>query len=51
MARTINQQDDVSIVELAKLKVNQAVPPGVMEADVPPDWTVDVQKLAQENHR
>jgi hypothetical protein len=51
MARTVNQQDDVSIVELVKVKLNQEPPKEVFDAQAPAGWQVQVEELKPEIRR
>ena len=51
MARTVNQQDDISIVELVNVKLNQAPPANVFEPQAPAGWVVQVEQLPAENRR
>jgi hypothetical protein len=51
LARTVNQQDDVSIVELVNVKLNQPAPQGVFDAQVPEGWKLQEQNLPAENRR
>jgi outer membrane lipoprotein-sorting protein len=51
MARTVNQQDDISIVELANVKLNQDPPANVFEPQPPEGWDVTVEQLPAENRR
>ena len=51
MARTINQQDDVSIVELVNVKLNQEPPKDVFDAQAPAGWQVQVEELKPEIRR
>lgn len=51
MARTVNAQEDVSLVRLINVKVNGTLPAAVMDAAVPEGWKQDVQELAGENRR
>jgi hypothetical protein len=51
MARTVNQQDDVSVVELVDVKVNEEPPADVFDAQAPDGWAVTVEELRQEIRR
>jgi hypothetical protein len=51
LARTVNQQDDISIVELVHVKLNQPPPANVFDAQAPAGWTVQVEQLPAENRR
>jgi outer membrane lipoprotein-sorting protein len=51
MARTVNQQDDISIVELVNVKLNQEPPANVFESQAPSGWEVTVEQLPAENRR
>jgi hypothetical protein len=51
LARTVNQQDDVSIVEMVNVKLNQAPPANVFESEAPAGWAVQVEQLPAENRR
>ena len=51
MARAVNRQGDVSLVLLLNVKLNQPIPPGVMDAAVPEGWEEHVEELKAENRR
>jgi hypothetical protein len=51
MARTVNQQDDISIVELVNVKLNQEPPKDVFDAQAPAGWQVQVEELKPEIRR
>jgi hypothetical protein len=51
MARTINQQGDVSIVWLDKVRTNQPVPEGVLDVTAPPGWNVHIDDFQAKNGR
>jgi outer membrane lipoprotein-sorting protein len=47
MARTVNQADDVSLVELTGVTLNQTVPTDVMDAKSPTGWEERVEEMAE----
>lgn len=51
MARTVTPQGDVSLVQLANVKVNQSVPADALDTRTPEGWKQDVQELPPENRR
>jgi outer membrane lipoprotein-sorting protein len=51
MARTVNQQDDVSVVELVDVKLNGEPPAEVFDAQAPDGWAVTVEELRAEIRR
>jgi hypothetical protein len=48
LIRAVNQQEDVSLIQLGKMSVNQPLPEGVMDASPPkePGWDVRTETLA-----
>jgi hypothetical protein len=51
MARTVTPQGDISLVQLANVKVNGPVPSEAMDTRTPEGWKQDVQELPPENRR
>jgi hypothetical protein len=51
MARTVTPTGDVSLVQLANVKVNQSVPAEALDTATPPGWKQDIQELSPENRR
>ncbi len=51
MARTVTPTGDVSLVQLANVKVNQSVPAQALDTTTPAGWKQDIQELPPENRR